>query len=163
MDDEEEKKKQLQIQIKTTLEEVKKNLRPDDGWKVLVEAGDSLGGLWPVGVTTASFKEFAEKFQVKPWVFGPSLSAVERHKLLVQFGVRDPQNREWVFSSELRMKQLDESIDEQVTWKIESTADVIEVGQWLADTFGRPLVVRAFLDDGSLHRVTSTFYNKQSG
>jgi hypothetical protein len=155
MDDtksEAEQKEEIKLKIVGAFNELEKpKPKVEDGWHVMVDPGEEFGGNWPVGIVKASFKEFAEAFSVKPWVLGASHSGADKGKVMLQFGVKDPNDKEWTFSSQYRLDRVDENESTLVWWQIKSTDDVINVGQFLANRFGRPVSVQGYLGDGSLH------------
>lgn len=132
----------------------------DDGWHVMKDPGECFGGLWPVGVFSGTLDEMSDIIHKHPWIAGAKASGASKGKVSLTWGVRDPQNREWTFTTVAKFDVLKNQNNPQtVEFTIYSTADVIEVGQWLANRLKRPVNVQAILDDGSRHRATSTFYN----
>lgn len=128
-------------------ERIKARRTFNDGWTVLKDPGEAMGGTWKVGTVRASLKEFSEAFGCKPWMNGRSVTGCTKDMLLAEFCARDPQEQEWNWSCELRLSDFDARAEEQVTWNIKGTGDAESVGHFLCDRFGRFVMIQN--DEGS--------------
>jgi hypothetical protein len=167
MDDtkaDEQEKEELKLKIVeayTKLEKPKEKV--DDGWYVMTDPGEEFGGNWIVGKFTASIKELAEALDVKPWMLGASHSDADKGKLLFQFGVRDPDGREWTFSSQYRLAKLEAEESLVKSWNIKSTDDFLgPVGQFLANRLNRSVSTQACDDQGEPTSSNVVVYHKTS-
>jgi hypothetical protein len=154
MDDaktEAQEKEEIRLKIVSAYQNLEKpKEKVEDGWYVMNDPGEEFGGSWIVGKFTAAIKELADALDVKPWMFGASHSGADKGKLMFQFGVRDPNGREWTFSSQYRLATLEANENTQQTWQLKSTDDELaDVGRFLANRLRRAVVTQRCDDLGS--------------
>ena len=157
---ESEEKEKIKIIIEAAAAEVKDKAKAkaNDDWYVMTDPGEEFGGNWIVGKFTASIKELADALGVKPWMFGASHSAADKGKLMFQFGVRDPNGREWTFSSQYRFSTLDAQENTLQVWQVKSTEEnLADAGKFLANRLKRSVTMQGCDDQGSPFGVPFTF------
>lgn len=157
---EDEEKEKIKLIIEAAAAEVheKAKTKVEDGWYVMTDPGEEFGGNWLVGKFTAAIKELADALDVKPWMFGASHSAADKGKLLFQFGVRDPNGKEWTFSSQYRFATLDANENVQQAWQIKGTDEsLVSVAGFLANRLKRSVSVCGCDETGTTFGVPVTF------
>jgi len=132
----EDEKMRVEI-ITSAVKRIKARRTFNDGYTSLKQPGESMMPGWHVGSLVATLKELSEIFDMKPWMNGSKASGCAKGKFLFQYGMKDTNSTEWIFSLEHPFETIDANENTMFSWRVDGVSSVSDIGNVLANRLRR--------------------------